>query len=47
MNLDGGIDPHSNNSVVALSDDEDRVVHHKRLANDAALVLARTSRVRS
>jgi hypothetical protein len=39
MKLYGGIDLHSNNSVVALLDDADRVVYRKRLANDAALVL--------
>ncbi|MFB1489647.1 MULTISPECIES: hypothetical protein [unclassified Thiocapsa] len=39
MKLYGGIDLHSNNSVVALLDEEDRVVYRKRLANDAALVL--------
>jgi transposase len=39
MKLDGGIDLHSNNSVVALLDDADRVVYRKRLGNDAALVL--------
>lgn len=39
MKLYGGIDLHSNNSVVALLDEEDRVVYRKRLGNDAALVL--------
>jgi transposase len=29
-----GIDLHSNNSVVVVSDEEDRVVFHKRLPND-------------
>ena len=29
-----GIDLHSNNSVVIVSDEEDRVVFHKRLPND-------------
>ena len=29
-----GIDLHSNNSVVIVSDDEDRIVLQKRLAND-------------
>ena len=39
MKLYGGIDLHSNNSVVALLDEEDRVVYRKRLPNDAAGVL--------
>jgi len=39
VKLYGGIDLHSSNSVVALLDDEDRVVYRKRLGNDAALVL--------
>jgi hypothetical protein len=39
MKLDGGIDLHSNNSVVALLDEEDRVVYRKRLPNEAAGVL--------
>ena len=39
MKLYGGIDLHSNNSVVALLDEEDRVVYRKRLANDAAVML--------
>jgi transposase len=39
MKLYGGIDLHSNNSVVALLDEDDRVVYRQRLANDAALVL--------
>ncbi|MCK7581668.1 MAG: hypothetical protein MZV65_42655 [Chromatiales bacterium] len=29
-----GIDLHSNNSVVIVSDEEDRIVFHKRLPND-------------
>jgi transposase len=40
MKLYGGIDLHSNNSVVALLDEEDHVVYRQRLANDAAIVLA-------
>jgi transposase len=39
MKLYGGIDLHSNNSVVALLDEADRVVYRKRLPNDAAGVL--------
>jgi transposase len=40
MTLYGGIDLHSNNNVVALTDESDRVVYRKRLANDAEMVLA-------
>ena len=40
MKLYGGIDLHSNNNVVALLDEEDRVVYRKRLANEAGAVLA-------
>ena len=39
MKLYGGIDLHSNNSVVALLDEEDHVVYRKRLANEAGGVL--------
>ncbi len=39
MKLYGGIDLHSNNNVVALLDDEDRVIYRKRLANEAGGVL--------
>jgi len=34
MKLYAGIDLHSNNSVVSVIDEEDRVVYEKRLAND-------------
>jgi len=40
MKLYGGIDLHSNNSVVALLDEQDQVVYHKRLGNDAPGILA-------
>ncbi len=40
MKLYGGIDLHSNNSVVALSDEGDRVVYRQRLPNDGAVILA-------
>ena len=40
MKLYGGIDLHSNNSVVALLDSGDHVVYRQRLANDAAVILA-------
>ena len=39
MKLYGGIDLHSNNSVIALSDEEDKIVYRRRLANDLQLVL--------
>jgi transposase len=35
-----GIDLHSNNSVVVVSDEEDRVVFHKRLPNDLGQIQA-------
>ena len=35
-----GIDLHSNNSVVVVTDEEDRVVAAKRLPNDLAKILA-------
>src|SRR5438270_3186964 len=34
-----GIDLHSNNSVVVVSDEEDRIVFSKRLPNDLAQIL--------
>jgi transposase len=40
MKLYGGIDLHSNNSVVALLDEEDKVVYRRRLPNDIEIVLA-------
>ena len=39
MKLYGGIDLHSNNNVVALLDEEDRVVLRARLANEPTAVL--------
>ena len=36
----GGIDLHSNNSVVTVTDDEDRVVAEKRLPNELTTILA-------
>src|SRR6266550_6288262 len=35
-----GIDLHSNNSVVVVSDEEDRIVFNRRLPNDLAQILA-------
>jgi len=40
MKLYGGIDLHSNNSVIALLDEEDRVVYRRRLPNDLEVVLS-------
>ena len=39
MKLYGGIDLHSNNSVIALLDEEDRVVYQRRVPNDLQQVL--------
>lgn len=39
MKLYGGIDLHSNNSVVVLLDEEERVVYEKRIANDLGYLL--------
>ncbi|SAL69678.1 hypothetical protein AWB69_08246 [Caballeronia udeis] len=35
-----GIDLHSNNAVVAVIDDQDRVLYCKRLTNDLGLIVA-------
>jgi transposase len=40
MKLYGGIDLHSNNSVVALSDEDDHLVYRQRLPNEAKVILA-------
>ena len=40
MKLYGGIDLHSNNSVIALLDEQDKVVYRRRLPNEIAIVLA-------
>lgn len=34
-----GIDLHSNNSVVVVSDETDRIVYQRRLPNELALIL--------
>jgi len=39
MKLYGGIDLHSNNSVIALLDEEDQVVYRRRLPNNLATIL--------
>ena len=43
MKLYCGIDLHSNNSVVVVLDETDKVVYQKRLGNDLALVLKQLS----
>ena len=40
MKLYGGIDLHSNNSVIALLDEEDRSVYRRRLGNDLGMILS-------
>jgi transposase len=35
-----GIDLHSNNSVVVVSDEQDRIVYQRRLPNDLGQILA-------
>ena len=39
-----GIDLHSNNSVVVVSDETDKVVYQKRLSNDLSLILKELSK---
>ena len=39
MKLYGGIDLHSNNSVIVLSDEEDKVIYRRRLPNNIELVI--------
>jgi len=39
MTLCGGIDLHSNNSVLAVSDEADRLLYRKRLPNDAGVIV--------
>ena len=40
MKVYGGIDLHSNNNVIALLDEEDKVVYRRRLPNDLHIVLS-------
>jgi len=40
MKLYGGIDLHSNNSVVAITDERDEVLYRKRLPNDLSTILS-------
>ncbi len=40
MKLYGGIDLHSNNSVVAVTDEQDQVVYRKRLPNELDTILS-------
>ena len=39
MKLYCGIDLHSSNNVVAVSDEQDRALHEKRLKNDLDTIL--------
>ena len=39
MKVYGGIDLHSDNSVVALTDEQDKVLYRKRLPNDLSIIL--------
>jgi transposase len=39
LEIYGGIDLHSNNGVIALLDEEDKVVYQRRLPNDPQQVL--------
>jgi transposase len=39
MKLYGAIDLHSNNSMMVVTDEQDRVVYEKRLANDLGLIV--------
>ncbi len=40
-----GIDLHSNNSVVVVSDEEDRIVFNQRLPNDLGQIRGHWSRI--
>jgi len=40
-----GIDLHSNNSVVVVSDEEDRIVFNRRLPNDLGQIWGRWRRI--
>jgi len=43
MKLYGGIDLHSNNCVIMLLDEQDKVVYNKRLTNDLSVILSALS----
>lgn len=47
MTLYGGIDLHSNNSVISLIDTQDRVISEKRLPNELSLIRAHLAPYRS
>ncbi len=47
MKLYGGIDLHSNNQVVALLDEQDKVMYQRRLPNDLEVVLGELMPYRS
>ena len=40
MKLYGGIDLHGNNNVIALIDEDDKVVFERRIANEVDVVLS-------
>lgn len=46
MRLYGAIDLHSNNSVVVVIDEQDRVVYEKRLPNDLTMIRGQLARYR-
>ncbi len=41
MKVYGGIDLHSDNSVVGLTDEQDKVLYRKRLPDDLSIVMER------
>ena len=43
MKLYGAIDLHSNNSVIVILDEQDRIVFHKKCPNDLAMILRELS----
>ena len=45
--LYAGIDLHSNNSVVVMLDERDRVVYEKRLPNDLRTIVGHLARYRA
>ena len=46
MRLYGAIDLHSNNSVLVILDEQDRVVYERRLPNDLTVILPQLARYR-
>ena len=47
MKVYGGIDLHSDNSVVGLIDEKDKVLYLRRLPNDLDVILKELSRFRN